>query len=173
MEPSPRLCYTTSMRALAMALSLVVMIPVVGCDADAKASINKALGRYRAYDGKAVPAEQMAKALATAKTEQKRVLVQFGGNWCVFCQALDELIDHDATLKGLRDQYVNVHIDAGSADDMNQRYGKPFDFGFPVLLVFEADGTLLHTQPSTSFQLPTAVGHDPAGVAAFLKSWAH
>ncbi len=66
MEPSSRLCCTKSMRALAMALSLVVMIPVVGCDADAKASINKALGRYRAYDGKAVPAEQMAKALATA-----------------------------------------------------------------------------------------------------------
>jgi thiol:disulfide interchange protein len=161
------------MRSLVLALCLALMVPAAGCDPDTKASINKALGRYRAYDGKAVPADQMAAALAKAKASNKRVLVQFGGNWCVFCQALDELIDKDPTLKGLRDEYVAVHIDAGSAEDMNQRYGNPFAYGFPVLLVFDADGKHLHTQPSTAFQLPNVVGHEPVGVAAFLKSWAH
>ncbi len=156
-----------------MALSTALAtLSVSGCDAETKTSINKALGRYRAYDGTAVPAQQLQAALAKAKAENKRVLVQFGGNWCVFCQALDELIERDPTLKALHQQYVAIHVDAANAEDMNQRYGKPFDHGFPVLLVFDADGKHLHTQPSTVFQLPTAVGHDPAGVAAFLKTWA-
>jgi thiol:disulfide interchange protein len=165
------------MRAFLVALGLLCgasgsVVFLSGCDAETKTSINKALGRYRAYDGAAVPATQLANAVAKAKAENKRVLVQFGGNWCAFCQALDELVERDPTLKALHNNYVAIHIDAANAEDMNQRYGKPFDYGFPVLLVFDGDGKHLHTQPSTAFQLPTAIGHDPAGVAAFLKTWA-
>jgi thiol-disulfide isomerase/thioredoxin len=100
------------------------------------------------------------------------VLLQFGGNWCVFCKALDELIEGDATLKALHERYIAIHVDAGSNPALNDVYGKPYDLGFPVLLVLDGDGKLLHTQASTAFQLPTAMGHDQAGVAAFLKQWA-
>lgn len=144
---------------------------VLGCDADTKASVNKALGRYRAYDGAADGAKQIADATATAKATNKRVLVQFGGNWCIFCKALDELIENDATLKSLHGNYVAVHVDAGANPALDEVYGKPYELGFPVLLVLDGEGKLLHTQPSTAFQLPTAVGHNPAGVAAFLKEW--
>lgn len=160
-------CYPVAMRVLLPALLTVGLF--AGCDADTKASVNKALGRYRAYDGKAVAAEQLQAAQARAKAEGKRVLVQFGGNWCVFCQALDELIEHDATLKGLKAQYVAIHIDAANAEDLNQRWGKPFDHGFPVLVVVDADGAPLHTQPMTAFI--RGGGFDTVGVTAFLKAW--
>jgi thiol:disulfide interchange protein len=160
------------MRALLSALVLVGLVGLAsaGCDADTKASINKALGRYRAYDGKAVPAEQLQAAQARAKDEGKRVLVQFGGNWCVFCQALDETIAGDATLRALKDQYVAIHIDAANADDLNERWGRPFDHGFPVLVVVDPTGAPLHTQPMTPFI--RGGGFDTAGVGAFLKAWA-
>jgi thiol-disulfide isomerase/thioredoxin len=158
------------MRVVALSLALFAASAATGCDADSKASINKALGRYRAYDGKAVPAEQLQQAYAQAKAEKKRVLVQFGGNWCGFCQALDELIDADATLKALKNRYVSVHIDAANADDLNQRWGRPFDHGFPVLLVLDADANVLHTQPMTVFIRGGTF--DPGGVAGFLQQWA-
>jgi thiol:disulfide interchange protein len=158
------------MRVVALSLALVAATTAIGCDDETKASLNKALGRYRAYDGKAVPAEQLQKAYAQAKAENKRVLVQFGGNWCGFCQALDELIEADTTLKALKSRYVAIHIDAANADDLNQRWGRPFDHGFPVLLVLDAGGNLLHTQPMTVFI--RGGSFDPGGVAGFLRQWA-
>ena len=169
-------CYAAWMsRVASTVLSLSLSVAVcgaLGCDEETKASLNKALGRYRAYDGAADGRKQIADAVAIAKASNKHVLVQFGGNWCVFCKALDELIESDVTLKGLHSRYVAIHVDAGSNPDLNDVYGKPYDLGFPVLLVLDGDGKLLHTQASTAFQLPTAMGHDPCGVAAFLKQWA-
>jgi thiol:disulfide interchange protein len=156
-------------RATAVALAgAFVVVGVAGCD---KAEINKALGRYRAYDPKAKGSEQIAAAVATAKASNKRVLVQFGGNWCVFCEALDKLIEHTPELRALHDRYVAIHVDAGANPDLDDVYGKPYAHGFPVLLVLDGQGKLLHTQASTAFQSPTSVAHDPAGVKDFLAAW--
>lgn len=164
------------MQLRTVAIVLCVLVPVVAtstaCDQETKAEINKALGRYRAYDPNAKGSEQIAAAVAEAKAKNQRVLVQFGGNWCGFCQALDELIEADATLRGLKSQYVTVHVDAGANPELNAFYGKPYDLGFPVMLVLDGEGKLLHTQASTVFQLPTAVGHDPGMVKDFLAAWA-
>jgi thiol:disulfide interchange protein len=162
------------LRMIALAASLVVVVVVVvglgpGCNQE---EINKALGRYRAYDPKASGKAQIAAAVAHAKASNKRVLVQFGGNWCVFCEALDVLIARNPPLQSLHERYVAIHVDAGNNPDLNEVYGKPFDLGFPVLLVLDGEGKLLHTQASTAFQLPNAVGHDPALVHEFLKTWA-
>ena len=153
-------------------LALGAAIPVAtGCH-DVKAVVNKALGRYRAYDPKASGKSQLAAAMQQAHAEHKRILVQFGGNWCVFCKALDELIATTPQLSMLRDSYVNVHIDSATNEDLNQQYGNPFRLGFPVLLVLDESGALLHTQASTELQLPAGqVGHDAPKVQAFLAAW--
>ncbi|MDP2344649.1 MAG: thioredoxin family protein [Deltaproteobacteria bacterium] len=157
------------LRSIMLAVSLVVVGVAAGCD---KEEINKALGRYRAYDPKASGKAQIAAAVAAAKASNKRVLVQFGGNWCVFCEALDVLIAQTPALAAQHSRYVAIHVDAGNNPELDEVYGKPFALGFPVLLVLDGDGKLLHTQASTAFQLPNALGHDPAGVHDFLKTWA-
>lgn len=154
----------------ATALVVVVIVVVAGCT---KAEINQALGRYRAYDPRASGTAQIAAAVAQAKTSNKPVLVQFGGNWCAFCEALDNLIAHTPPLTALHQRYVAIHVDAGTNAALNDVYGKPFDLGFPVLLVLDGDGKLLHTQPSTAFQTggPTTV-YDADAVHRFLQTWA-
>ncbi len=157
------------LQLVVLAASVVTGVAVGGCD---KAELNKALGRYRAYDPKASGKAQVAAAVVAAKASNKRVLVQFGGNWCGFCEALDHLIEQTPALQAAHDRYVAIHVDAGNNADLNELYGKPFDLGFPVLLVLDSEGKLLHTQASTAFQLPTSVGHDPTAVLAFLQAWA-
>ena len=159
------------MRALVIVIAAAIAVAFITTSCD-KAEINKALGRYRAYDPKADGKGQLAAALVEAKASNKRVLVQFGGNWCVFCEALDKLIEHNPELTALHDKYVAIHVDAGANPDLDDVYGKPYANGFPVMLVLDGDGKLLHTQASTAFQLPTSVGHDPAGVKKFLSDWA-
>src|ERR1044071_2214981 len=50
------------------------------------------------YDTKADGAKQIADALATAKREHKRVLLQFGANWCGWCHKLHALFQGDKNI---------------------------------------------------------------------------
>ena len=73
-------------------LGAVFCVPVFGADSDAKAS------RPPIYDEKADGAKQIADALAVAKKENKRVLLQFGANWCGWCHKLHKLCQSDANI---------------------------------------------------------------------------
>jgi hypothetical protein len=53
--------------------------------------------------------------------------------------------------------------------DLMKQFKFPQRFGFPVLLVLDADGNLLHTQDSGLLELEK--GYDPEKVKTFLKNW--
>src|SRR5271155_3913794 len=67
----------------------------------------------------------IAAALAQAAREKKRVLVDFGGNWCGDCHVL-EIYFHDAANRGLLNaNYVLVPVNIGRLDanlDIAARY---------------------------------------------------
>ena len=58
-----------------------------GADSSATAS------RPPIYDEKADGSQQIAGALEAAKKENKRVLLQFGANWCIWCHRLHNLCE--------------------------------------------------------------------------------
>src|SRR5580658_10912409 len=74
----------------------------------------------------------LAAALKTAATTHRRVLLDFGGNWCGDCQVLD-LYFHDARNKPILDaDFVVVDINIGQMDanlDIAERYGVPIKRG--------------------------------------------
>ncbi len=128
------------------------------------------------YDTKADGSKQVADALATAKRENKNVLLQFGANWCGWCHKLHNLFQSDKEIAGvLKTNYVVVLIDVDTVDgkphnaDINTRYGNPCRFGLPVIVVLDADGKQLTTQDTG--KLEAGNRHDPAKVLAFLKQW--
>lgn len=130
------------------------------------------------YDTQADGTKQIAAALTRAKQENKRVLVEFGANWCIWCRRLTHTFDQDPSVaKVLNDHYVLVLVDVnhrqGKArnDEANTRYGNPIKEGLPVLVVLDADGKLLTTQETGALE-DGKDAHDPAKVIAFLKKWA-
>ena len=50
------------------------------------------------YDESADGDKLIGEALAIAKKENKRVLIQFGANWCIWCRRLHELFSKEKTL---------------------------------------------------------------------------
>ena len=68
-----------------LALAGLLSVPVFGADAPSKTA------RPAIYDEKADGAKQIADALVVAKKENKRVLLQFGANWCGWCHRLHGL----------------------------------------------------------------------------------
>ena len=129
------------------------------------------------YDVRADGSAQIASALARASAEHKRVIVDFGANWCIWCRRLHATFEGDPGVAGaLRRGFVVVMVDVNTrrGERRNagvvERYGNPTAHGIPVLVVLDADGRRLATQDTGAFE--EGGGHSPAKIAAFLAAWA-
>ena len=125
------------------------------------------------YDEHADGAQQIADALAVAKKENKRVFLQFGANWCIWCHRLHDLLHSDKELGDeLQANYVFVLVDVndGHNKETDLKYGHPTEHGLPVIVILDADGKQLTTKDSG--ELEEGDHHSPQKVMAFLKEWA-
>ncbi len=134
------------------------------------------------YDEQADAKAQIDAALARAKRENKRVLVQWGGNWCPWCIRLEKLYRTDKDIKrALQYEYETVFVDAGRPKaknvDFAMQYGADLKkHGFPFLTILDADGKPLVNQESGSLEVKDdkgessgiAAGHDPKVVLKLL-----
>jgi thiol:disulfide interchange protein len=131
-------------------------------------------GQQRVYDEAADARAQMGAALARAKKDNKRVLVQWGANWCGWCVKLHELCRSDSKIASkLLYEYEIVRVDVGRFDknlDLAAELGADFESaGVPFLTVLGADGKPLAQQETGSLEVPGEGRHDPAKVLAFLE----
>src|SRR5690349_18966224 len=95
------------------------------------------------YDTNADGFKQIAAALASAKKSNKRVLLQFGANWCGWCHKLHLLFQVDKHIASeLKANYVVVLIDVNKEHNkkVDETYGNPTRLGLPALVVLDADG---------------------------------
>jgi len=129
------------------------------------------------YDTKADGEKQIADALKIAASGNKRVLLQFGANWCVWCHRLHGLLKEDARVEAkLKESYELVLIDVDTVDGkqhnekVDAKYGNPMKLGLPVLVVLDSDGKQLTTQSTEVFEVEDH--HDPVKILAFLEKWA-
>jgi len=163
-------CLIMSTRILSMLGALLVSClsaPAFGADSATKPS-GPAI-----YDEKADGAKQIADALVVATKENKRVLLQFGANWCGWCHKLHKLCQTDAAIAAkLKESFVVVLVDVnkGHNGDINKKYGNPTRFGLPVIVILDAEGKALVTQDTG--KLEEGDHHDPKKVLAFLNEWA-
>ncbi len=139
--------------------------PVFGADAPVKTS------RPAIYNENADAAKEIADALALAKKEDKRVLLQFGANWCGWCHKLHKLCQTDTHIAAkLKEAYVVVLVDVnkGHNSDINKQYGNPTRFGLPAIVILNADGMILTTQDTG--KLEEGDHHDPKKVLAWIST---
>jgi thiol:disulfide interchange protein len=114
----------------------------------------------------------IAAALKSAAASHKRVILDFGGNWCTDCHVLDWYF-HDA-VNGplLAANYVLVHINIGHLDtnaDIAARYQIPFSKGVPAIAVLDDQGRLLYSQKGGEFEAMRRM--QSAAVTDFLVHW--
>jgi thiol-disulfide isomerase/thioredoxin len=129
------------------------------------------------YDTKADAKAQIAAALAKARKENRRVLIQWGANWCGWCHKLHELAKSNREIaKTLSYEYDTVLVDVGQFDknlDLATAYGADLKkHGLPYLTILDADAKPLANQETGSLEFPkddkSFGAHDPAKVNEFL-----
>lgn len=113
-------------------------------------------------------------ALKRAADSHKRVLVDFGANWCGDCKVLDENLHKPENATLLSSHFVVVHVNVGEKGidrnvDLAQRYGIPLSKGVPALAVLESDGRVVYSQKNGEFEAMRRM--DPGSVNEFLKRW--
>lgn len=116
----------------------------------------------------------LAAALKVAAQSHKRVLLDFGGNWCGDCKVLD-IYFHDAKNLPLLDaNFVVVHINIGQTGidtnfDIADRYDVPLKRGVPALAVLDEHGKLLYSQKKGEFEAMRRM--ESSSVTEFLVQW--
>jgi len=114
----------------------------------------------------------LAAALKQAAATHKRVIIDFGGNWCGDCHVLD-IYFHNSENKGILEaNYILVHVNIGHMDenqDIAQRYGVPLEKGVPALGVLSDTGKLLYSQKSGEFEAMRRM--EASSVTSFLVHW--
>lgn len=155
----------TYMKAILMAL--------LGISTMAYAQTGKSTYTPKLYNPYANAAHDLDSVMAKAKAENKHVLVQVGGNWCSWCTRMHQFINANGDLKrALNMDYVVYHLNYSSENSntaLLAKYRHPERFGFPVLLVLDAEGTLLHTQDTTL--LEDGAGYSKPKILEMIRQW--
>jgi thiol:disulfide interchange protein len=123
------------------------------------------------YDPERNPADDLKAAVARARKEKKRVLVQVGGEWCGWCHRMTKYFaDNDKVAAALARDYLIVKVNY-SEENRNQDFLKelPKIPGYPHLYVFDAHGKLLHSQGTA--ELEEGKSYSEEAVLKFLEKW--
>jgi thioredoxin-related protein len=125
------------------------------------------------YNPNADAKAEIATAVAQAATEGKHVFLQIGGNWCGWCIRYHQFIHDDREIDSLiTANYVVARVNYSKENyntDLLASLGHPERFGFPVFLILDSKGKLLHIQDSALLEKDK--GYDRAKVIHFYKMW--
>src|SRR3984885_10532220 len=69
------------------------------------------------YPAPAQARAELAAALVAAAADHKRIILDFGGNWCTDCHVLDHYF-HDPVNRPILDaNFILVHVNVGRMDE--------------------------------------------------------
>lgn len=137
-------------------------------------SFSQDMKKFNLYKPEENAEQKIADAIAKAKTEKKQVFIQIGGNWCIWCARFIDFVTTNKKIDSLiKADYVTYHLNY-SKENYNTalfaKYGYPQRFGFPVFLILNEDGKLIHTQDSW-FLEDGKTSYSAEKILSFFNNW--
>lgn len=126
------------------------------------------------YNPKADAGKDLENLIAKAKKEKKNIMIQAGGNWCIWCLRFNQFVQTNAELKEMVDaNFLYYHLNY-SPENKNEKvfeeFGNPGEkFGYPVFIVLDQNGKMLHIQQSDV--LEENKGYSLEKVKDFFEQW--
>jgi thiol:disulfide interchange protein len=150
----------------------VAMIPLLAAHAQWKKVPLQAPARPNPelYRSDANAIDDINRALVQAARQHKRVLLDFGGNWCIDCHILDNAFHQPRIAPLLNDNFVLVHVDVGQYDknlDLARRYRANLEKGVPSLAVLSPRGAVIYS--TEDFERARVLSEED--VINFLEKW--
>ena len=130
----------------------------------------------KVYNEQINPLEQIDQAIAQAQAEGKFVICQVGGNWCPWCLRFADFITNDSTINSVIEQnfvYIHVNYHPRKAGEVGKALMKRLNnagrFGFPVLVVLDEQGQIIHIQDSGLLEEDKS--YNQKKVLNFFQNW--
>ena len=146
-------------------LSFILCFLVLACF---KNEINT---RTTGYDPMKDPFNDLETAISKTTHSGQRIILEVGGEWCIWCHRLEEFINQNGELKeALHKNYVVVKVNY-SEENKNEKFLSQYPKidGYPHIFVLDADGSLLHSQ--NTGELEAGKGYDFDKVMTFIAMW--
>ncbi len=127
------------------------------------------------YNDKENAEAKIAELVKKAQKENKNIILQAGGNWCIWCLRFNQFVQTTPELKNIVDEnYLYYHLNY-SPENKNEKVFAKYDnpgakFGYPVFVVLDKNGKMIHTQDSAV--LEEGKGYSIEKVKAFFQKWA-
>ena len=133
------------------------------------------------YDETINPMEQIDKAVSQAKSQGKNVVCQVGGNWCRWCLMFADYITKDNEIsKFIDDNFVYIHVNYNPRERADEakaqqnarllkRLNNPGRFGYPVFVVLDSNGKVIHMQDSSFLEQDNSYNKEK--VMRFFRNW--
>jgi thioredoxin 1 len=110
-------------------------------------------------------------AKVEARRTHKRVILDFGGDWCPDCQVLNIYFHQSPNAELLKKNFVLVDVNIGHEDanlDIASKYGVPMPHGVPALVVLDGDGKVMYSQKNEFSDMRNM---QSSSVTEFLNKW--
>ena len=155
---------------------LISMLAVALFAVTAHAQTEGETAPKKVYNEQINPLEQIDQALVQARAEGKFVICQVGGNWCPWCLRFADFITNDSAINAVIEQnfvYIHANYHPRKAGEVGQALMKRLNnagrFGFPVLVVLDEQGNVIHIQDSGL--LEEGKGYNQEKVLRFFQNW--
>jgi len=116
-------------------------------------------------------------AITQAQKSHKRILLNVGGEWCIWCHRLDSLfLQNNDLAEYLNKHYVVVKINVSDENKNQELLSKyPKVAGYPHFFVLDRNGKMLHSQDTGELEYPKNYPikeYNKKKVFNFLEKWA-
>ncbi|MCK9211958.1 MAG: thioredoxin family protein [Ignavibacteriaceae bacterium] len=123
------------------------------------------------FDPSRSAVKDIENAIVQAEKENKRILLDVGGEWCIWCHRLDEFILADKEIDStLHANFIVVKVNF-SKENKNETFLSKYPKveGYPHFFILEKDGKLLFSK--NTGELEKEKSYDREKIISFLKEW--
>ncbi|AFH47948.1 Thiol-disulfide isomerase/thioredoxin domain protein [Ignavibacterium album JCM 16511] len=124
------------------------------------------------FDPTRSPEKDLKIAVEYAQKTNKRILLDVGGEWCIWCHRMDEFIESHKEIKEFLEKHFVVVKVNYSKENKNEKFlsNYPQIPGYPHIFVLDKDGKFLHSQDTGVLEKDK--DYDEIKFMEFLQKWA-
>ena len=123
------------------------------------------------FDPTRNPFDDLKSAVEVAKESSKRIILDVGGEWCIWCHRIDAFIHNTDEIKSLLEENFIILKINYSKENKNEKFLShyPQIAGYPHFFVLDEAGKLLHSQNTS--ELEKDKDYDKDKFIDFLNKW--
>ncbi len=117
------------------------------------------------------PFDDLKLTIENAKKSDKRIILDVGGEWCIWCHRIDAFMQNTKEVKSLLEEnYIVLKVNY-SKENKNEKFLSQYPAieGYPHFFVLEKDGTFLHSQ--NTGELEKDKDYSKEKFIEFLNKW--